>query len=72
MTMTALPITRFKYEFDDMTIFVLIDNATAEVFVEVNSNLMYVFGIKAQTFKEIDIVTLHENGYFDNFITEEE
>lgn len=71
MTMTALPITRFKYEFDDITVVVLVDNSTADVFVEVNSNLMYVFGIKAPTFKDIDIVTLHENGYFDNFITEE-
>ena len=64
-------IEKHVFNFDDMSIIVLKDNATADVFVEVNSDLMYVFGVTAPEFKEIDIVTLHENGYFDNFITEE-
>lgn len=73
MTMTALPITRCKYEFDDMTIVVLIDEKSAVVYVEVDSNLMYVFGVeKSDYLAQIDIKELHEIGYFDNFINEEE
>ena len=65
-------IEKHVFNFDDMSIIVLKDKSTAEVFVEVNLNLMYVFGVAAPDFEQIDIEALHENGYFDNFITEEE
>lgn len=68
MTMTALPITRCKYEFGDMNIVVLIDEKSAVVYLEADSNLMYVFSVEQSDFAQIDIKALHDNGYFDDFI----
>lgn len=64
-------IEKHVFNFDDMSIIVLKDKATAEVFVEVNSDLIYVFGVAASDFEQIDIEALHENGYFDDFVAEE-
>ena len=66
-----MKIEKHIFNFDDISIVVLKDNSNAEVYVEVNSNLMYVFGVAAPDFKQIDIEALHEIGYFDNFINEE-
>ena len=53
------------YKFDDMTIYEIAGEEVTEVFVEVENDLIYVFGYP--TNNPIDIEALHDNGYFDEY-----
>ena len=71
MTMTAKPTMMYKYEFDDMKVIALEDGlgmmGDINIYVEIDENLIFVFGVKTESFRDIDINALHENGYFDEF-----
>ena len=57
------------YEFDDMKI-VTINNHESkitDVYVEVDSNLEFVFGVPEDQESAINIKALHENGYFADY-----
>ena len=57
------------YEFDDMKIIVIkeINAESTAVFVEVASNLEFVFGVMTKDADDLDIEALHENGYFSEY-----
>lgn len=61
-------IIKETYAFDNMTIIVLIDETSAEVYFDGLWGLLYVFSVSASDYKQIDIDALHENGYFDAFL----
>lgn len=71
MTMTAKPTMMYKYEFKDMKVIALEDGFGAmgktNIYVEIDEDLIFVFGVKTESFRDVDINSLHENGYFDDF-----
>jgi len=57
------------FEFDDMTIIVITVQFVkmTSVYVKVEENLEYVFGVESKDADKLDIEALHENGYFDDW-----
>ena len=57
------------FEFDDMTIIVITAQfeKMTNVYVKVEENLEFVFGVDAKDADQLDIDALHENGYFDEW-----
>lgn len=57
------------YEFDDMTIVVIttLFEKMTNVYVKVEENLEFVFGVDEKDAGPLDIDALHENGYFDDW-----
>lgn len=57
------------YEFDDMKIVTIANNAAGitDVYVEVDSNLEFVFAVPEDQKSAINIKALHENGYFADY-----
>lgn len=59
----------YKYEFEDMKVIALEDGfgtlGETNVYVEIDENLIFVFGVKTKAFRDVDINALHKNGYFD-------
>ena len=56
-----------KYIFDDMIITVLMDKNEVKIYrtwTEDDDQIEFVFGIKHEDYKYIDIEVLHEKGYF--------
>lgn len=72
MTMTAKPTMMYKYEFEDMKVIALEDGfgtlGETNVYVEIDENLIFVFGVKTKSFRDVDINSLHKNGYFDKIV----
>lgn len=61
----------YKYEFEDMKVIALEDEfgtmGETNVYVKIEENLIFVFGVKTESFRDVDIISLHENGYFDDW-----
>lgn len=63
-------LTAKKFKFDDMNIITIKDEEMTHVYVEDGNgaDLVYAFGVFNDSKEVIDIVALHDNGYFDTFI----
>lgn len=61
----------YIYEFEDMKVIALEDGfgslGETNIYVEIDENLIFVFGVKTKSFRDVDINALHKNGYFDEF-----